>query len=149
MTVKTADIRMMNKETAAPVKRRFFLAMPKRADRSILISILVLAAFGLLMIASSSMGLTVGRPGRLALILIKQFVFLGAGYYFMARLANNFKLSFLKSGSFPVWQSESAQRWCSVLHSRLPAVPVHGSVFRFPVWIFPFSLRNSPRSWLS
>lgn len=103
MTVKTADIRMMNNETAAPVKRRFFLAMPKRADRSILISILVLAAFGLLMIASSSMGLTVGRPGRLALILIKQFVFLGAGYYFMARLANNFKLSFLKSGSFPVW----------------------------------------------
>lgn len=103
MTVKTADIRMMNNETAAPVKRRFFLAMPKRADRSILISILVLAAFGLLMIASSSMGLTVGRPGRLALILIKQFVFLSAGYYFMARLANNFRLSFLKSGSFPVW----------------------------------------------
>ena len=94
---------MVNNETAAPVKRRFFLAMPKRADRSIFISILVLALFGLLMIASSSMGLTVGRPGRLALILIKQIVFLGAGYYFMARLANNFKLSFLKTGSFPVW----------------------------------------------
>ncbi|MBQ8067167.1 MAG: FtsW/RodA/SpoVE family cell cycle protein [Solobacterium sp.] len=103
MTVKTADMSMVNNETAAPVKRRFFLAMPKRADRSIFISILVLALFGLLMIASSSMGLTVGRPGRLALILIKQIVFLGAGYYFMARLANNFKLSFLKTGSFPVW----------------------------------------------
>lgn len=103
MTVKTADMNMVNNETAAPVKRRFFLAMPKRADRSIFISILVLALFGLLMIASSSMGLTVGRPGRLALILIKQIVFLGAGYYFMARLANNFKLSFLKTGSFPVW----------------------------------------------
>ncbi len=103
MTVQTADINTLNRETAAPVKRRFFLRMPKRADRGIFISILFLAGFGLLMIASSSMGLTVGRPGRLALIVIKQIVFLGAGYYFMVWLANYFKLSFLKTGSFPVW----------------------------------------------
>lgn len=65
---------------------------------------LVLAGFGLLMIASSSMGLTVGRPGRLALILIKQIVFLAAGYIGMTWLANHFSLSFLKSRTFPMWE---------------------------------------------
>ena len=85
------------------VKRRFFLLMPKRADRPIFIAIMFLAVFGLLMIASSSMGLTVGKPGRLALILVKQIVFLSGGYYLMVRLANRFTLSFLKSAGFPVW----------------------------------------------
>ena len=103
MTVQTSDLRTYSTTEGATVKRRFFLRMPRKADTAIFISILVLALFGLLMIASSSMGLTVGRPGRLALILIKQIVFLAAGYYFMVRLANNFRLSVLKTGVFPVW----------------------------------------------
>ncbi len=103
MTVQGAEIRTSVNESAASGKRRFFLRMPRKADRGIYISMLILAGFGLLMIASSSMGLTVGRPGRLALILIKQIVFLAGGYYFMAVLANNFRLSFLKSGTFPLW----------------------------------------------
>ena len=90
-------------ETTRPVKRRFFLRMPKYADVPIFISVLVLAFYGLLMIASSSMGLTVGKPMSLALILIKQIVFLGGGYYVMVRLANRFSLSFLKSSNFPTW----------------------------------------------
>ena len=103
MTVQGAEIRTSANESVASRKRRFVLRMPKRADRGIFISMLILAVFGLLMIASSSMGLTVGRPGRLTLIVIKQIVFLGGGYYFMAVLANNFRLSFLKSGTFPLW----------------------------------------------
>ena len=39
----------------------------------------------------------------LALILIKQSVFLAGGYYVMVRLANRFTLSFLKSSNFPTW----------------------------------------------
>lgn len=85
------------------VRRRFFLRMPRYADTSIFISVLVLALFGLLMIASSSMGLTVGRPMRLALIVLKQIVFLAGGYYIMVRLANHFTLDFLKSSMFPTW----------------------------------------------
>ena len=90
-------------EISRPVKRRFFLRMPKYADVPIYVSILVLAVYGLLMIASSSMGLTVGKPMSLALILIKQIVFLAGGYYVMVRLANRFTLSFLKSSNFPTW----------------------------------------------
>ena len=86
-----------------PVKRRFFLRMPKYADRAVFFSVIVLAVYGLLMIASSSMGLTVGRPMRLALILIKQIVFIAGGYYVMVRLANRFTLAFLKSSHFPTW----------------------------------------------
>ena len=98
MKLETAE-----KENTAAGKRRFFLLMPRRADVPIFASILFLAVFGLLMIASSSMGLTVGKPGRLALILFKQIVFLAGGYYLMVRFANRFSLSFLKSGSFPLW----------------------------------------------
>ncbi|MBR2676559.1 MAG: FtsW/RodA/SpoVE family cell cycle protein [Solobacterium sp.] len=86
-----------------PVKRRFFLRMPKYADRAVFFSVIVLAFYGLLMIASSSMGLTVGKPLRLALILIKQVVFIAGGYYVMVRLANRFTLDFLKSSHFPTW----------------------------------------------
>ena len=77
--------------------------MPRYADVPIFLSVLVLAFYGLLMIASSSMGLTVGRPMRLALILVKQIVFLAGGYYVMVRLANRFTLAFLKSSTFPLW----------------------------------------------
>ena len=102
MTVLEPAVKTEN-EISRPVKRRFFLRMPKYADVPIYVSILVLAVYGLLMIASSSMGLTVGKPMSLALILIKQIVFLAGGYYVMVRLANRFTLSFLKSSNFPTW----------------------------------------------
>lgn len=90
-------------ETPPQPKRRFFLRMPKYADVPVFVSVIFLALFGLLMIASSSMGLTVGKPLRLALILLKQIVFLAGGYYVMVRLANRFTLEFLKSRHFPTW----------------------------------------------
>ena len=103
MSVQATELKQIRQTETAPAKRRFFLRMPKRADGPIFYSIIILSLFGLLMIASSSMGLTVGNPGRLALILIKQIVFLAGGYFSMTWLAFNFRLSFLKSGSFPVW----------------------------------------------
>ena len=103
MTVQSSELRTISSPEEASAKRRFFLRMPRKADTAVFVSVLILAGFGLLMIASSSMGLTVGRPGRLAMILIKQIVFLAAGYYFMVVLANNFRLSFLKTSLFPLW----------------------------------------------
>ena len=95
---------MQRERTAAKSERRlFYLRMPKYSDRAIYYSMLVLSVFGLLMIASASMGLTVGKPNRLALIVVKQLVFLVGGYLMMTWLANSFTLDFLKSASFPTW----------------------------------------------
>jgi cell division protein FtsW len=82
-------------------KRRWITRMPRLADRSIHISLMFLAVYGLLMIASASMGLAIGRTGYLAFVVIKQAVFLLGGYLAMAYLANKFSLSLLK-GSFPM-----------------------------------------------
>ena len=95
---------MQRERSAAKSERRlFYLRMPKYSDRAIYYSMLVLSVFGLLMIASASMGLTVGKPNRLALIVVKQLVFLVGGYLMMTWLANSFTLDFLKSASFPTW----------------------------------------------
>ena len=80
---------MQRERSAAKSERRlFYLRMPKYSDRAIYYSMLVLSVFGLLMIASASMGLTVGKPNRLALIVVKQLVFLVGGYLMMTWLAN-------------------------------------------------------------
>ncbi|MBR2769160.1 MAG: FtsW/RodA/SpoVE family cell cycle protein [Solobacterium sp.] len=104
MTVLREPVKMQSERTAAKSERRlFYLRMPKYSDRAIYYSMLVLSVFGLLMIASASMGLTVGKPNRLALIVVKQLVFLVGGYLMMTWLANSFTLDFLKSASFPTW----------------------------------------------
>ncbi len=106
MTVirETVKTKPAAEKTAVKNERHIlFLRMPKYSDRAIYFSMLILAVFGLLMIASASMGLTVGKPNRLALIVIKQMVFLFGGYFMMTWLANVFTLDFLKTSSFPTW----------------------------------------------
>ena len=104
MTVLREPVKLQREKAAGKSERRlFYLRMPKYSDRAVYYSMLILAAFGLLMIASASMGLTVGKPNRLALIVVKQLIFLIGGYLMMAWLANSFTLDFLKSSSFPTW----------------------------------------------
>lgn len=74
--------------------------MPARTDMPIFWSMTILAVFGLLMIASASMGSTVGAPVRLALIIAKQVIFLTAGYIAQCWLANHFRLESLKKDRF-------------------------------------------------
>ena len=82
-------------------RSRLFYRMPHYADPYIHWSLLILAVYGLLMIASASMGLAIGQPGYLAFVIAKQAVFLIAGYFSMTYLANRFSLNFLKSRDFP------------------------------------------------
>ena len=104
MTVLREPVKVQKEKAAVKNERRlFYLRMPKYADRAVYYSLLELAVFGLLMIASASMGLTVGKPNRLALIVIKQLIFLVGGYLMMTWLANSFTLDFLKSSSLPTW----------------------------------------------
>ncbi len=84
-------------------KPRFTITMPKGTDPWINISVAVLAVFGLLMIASASMGIAVDSPIYLPFTLIKQIVFLAAGYYAMNLLARRFTLAFLTGPTFGTW----------------------------------------------
>ena len=83
--------------------RQYSLRMPKGTDMAIHISVIWLALFGLLMIASASMGLAVDRPLYLPLTLVKQLIFLSFGYWAMRYLSAKFTLSFLSSSSFSTW----------------------------------------------
>ena len=89
-------------------KRRLKIWMPKGTDRAINISILVLAVVGLLMISSASMGIAidsdhVNNPLYLPMTVIKQVVFLCAGYISMTYLARKFTFSFFTSSWFSTW----------------------------------------------
>lgn len=83
-------------------KRLLYFKMPKHSDLWINISLLVLAIFGLLMIASASMGIAVDNPIYLPFTIAKQIVFLVVGYFAMCFLANRFDFDFLTSDSFLV-----------------------------------------------
>lgn len=74
--------------------------MPARIDMPIFWSMFVLAVFGLLMIASASMGTTVGKPGRLALIIGKQIVFLVFGYLAQCWVENHFNVEDLRTDRY-------------------------------------------------
>ena len=74
--------------------------MPARIDMPIFWSMFVLAVFGLLMIASASMGSTVGKPGKLALIIVKQIVFLVFGYLAQCWVENHFKVDDLRTDKY-------------------------------------------------
>ena len=81
--------------------RRWILFAPKEADRYIGFSIGFLALFGLLMIASASMGIAVDNPWYLPFTIAKQIVFLMGGFVLMHWLANMFTVDFLRSSNFP------------------------------------------------
>ena len=84
-------------------RRSFSLRLPKSSDLTIHLCILWLAGFGLLMIASASMGQAVGNPNYLPFTVVKQVVFLCAGYIVMHWMANHFRLDFLRSRGFSHW----------------------------------------------
>ncbi len=72
-------------------KNGFSLKMPAKSDLVIQLCILVLACFGTLMITSASMGTVSGSNAALFRVIIKQLVFIAAGYFslvFMARWFN-------------------------------------------------------------
>lgn len=85
----------------AKSKRHFsFRLIPQGIDYPIYWCLVWLAFFGLLMIASASMGLAIGQTGTLAKIVIKQIIFLALGYFSMTYLTNRFRFRFLDSTLF-------------------------------------------------
>lgn len=82
-------------------RRRFsFKWIPQGIDYPIYWSLIWLSLFGLLMIASASMGLAIGQTTTLAKIVIKQVIFLILGYFSMTYLTNRFRFRFLDSTLF-------------------------------------------------
>ncbi len=81
-------------------KKHFILAMPVGANLWIHICIVALSIFGTVMIGSASMGLVVGDNKYLLFTVIKQIIFVIAGYIAMAVLANKFTINSLKKKSF-------------------------------------------------
>lgn len=89
-----ADSRIV---TAKPRHRLRSKIIPQGIDYPIYWSLIWLAFFGLLMIASASMGLAIGQTTTLAKIVIKQIAFLILGYFSMTYLTNRFRFRFLDS----------------------------------------------------
>ncbi len=83
-------------------KKRFSLWMPKGYDVAIHVAIIVLVLFGVVMVGSAAMGLAVGNNTYLLVTVAKQILFGVFGYIAMTYLANHFKISFLRSTSFPI-----------------------------------------------
>ncbi len=84
-------------------RTRQYLLVPKNCDPLIHFSLLVLAVFGLLMIASASMGLASNRPvWYLVFVVAKQLVFLVGGFIAMMWIIHHFKLKFMRSNKFIV-----------------------------------------------
>ena len=81
-----------NRLAAVPKKKQKLLSlrMPAKSDRAIQGAMIVLSVYGLLMIASASMGLAVNNQRYLLLVVLKQIVFLAAGYYAMCFFAPEF-----------------------------------------------------------
>ncbi|MBQ1468016.1 MAG: FtsW/RodA/SpoVE family cell cycle protein [Solobacterium sp.] len=82
--------------------RKMFL-LPYGADPWIHYSILWLSVFGLLMIGSASMGLSVANQIYLPFTIAKQIIFLMGGYASMYFLASFFNFDFMRSSSFASW----------------------------------------------
>ena len=81
-------------------KQTLSMRMPKGYDRWIYFSMLFLIGFGILMIASASMGLEVGDSGYLLKTVVKQIIFGIAGYIAVLVLAGRFRLEWLRSMNF-------------------------------------------------
>jgi len=104
----TYDDPYMTKKSRNPQKARsrgtrFSFRLPAGSDLAIHLSILWLAVFGLLMIASASMGQAVSNAIYLPFTVIKQMVFLTGGYVLMHWLSYHFRLDFLRSRGFSQW----------------------------------------------
>lgn len=95
----TADKTLNKKE----IKKKKITAslMPVGYDGWLYAAMILLAIFDIAMVASASMGLAVGNNRYLLTMIIKQVIFVTAGYLGMALLANRFTLKFLKSDQFP------------------------------------------------
>ena len=91
-----------NTQKSATRRRRFFLSLPPEHDVLINRSIWFLALFGLLMIASASMGIADGRTWYLLFTVAKQVVFLTGGLAAMNWLAGHFNTRYLQSENFPM-----------------------------------------------
>lgn len=66
--------------------------MPKKYDRMIHLSVIILIALGTLMIISTSVGETYESKLIVIKTIVKQFVFICAAYFFMINIANHFSL---------------------------------------------------------
>ena len=71
-------------------KKKFSMRLPYRYDGIIHLCMLILAAFGLFMIPSASMGQANGKVIRIMITIIKQLVFVIAGYISMVMMARWF-----------------------------------------------------------
>ena len=80
---------------------RNWLIMPHGFDVWLHLGMIGLVVFGTVMIGSASMGIATGNNRYLAITIVKQIIFVTAGYLFMTRLANGFSLKILKSKGFP------------------------------------------------
>ncbi len=74
--------------------------MPRGSDRIIYVAMILLLLYGLIMVGSASMGLSIGNNMALLINIGKQAAFMVVGYLAMAWITNRFTLSFLKSDSF-------------------------------------------------
>ena len=88
------------KKTQTAGRHKIPLIMPDKYDRLIHISIMGLLLFGIVMVGSASMGLSVGNSRYLLMTVLKQIVFGMIGYVGMCFFANQFTLAQLKGNRF-------------------------------------------------
>lgn len=82
------------------IKWSHFFKLAGGSDIWILLSVLLLALFGLLMIGSASMGLSIGNNVSLIITVAKQFIYVLAGYMLMCFASHHFTLKSIKSDNF-------------------------------------------------
>ena len=81
---------MNNKRHLSPIR------MPIQSDKIINYSMLFLVVFGLIMVASASMGIAVGDSTYLIRTVVKQLIFSIGGYIVMVLMAKQFKFDIVK-----------------------------------------------------
>ena len=92
--------RIVHMQRKNKLRLTHFLKVAKRSDIWILLSILLLAIGGILMIGSASMGLSIGDNFALMITVGKQAVFIILGYFMMCFASNHFRLHHLTSDKF-------------------------------------------------
>ena len=108
-------------------RRKFSLRMPYRYDMIIHLCTLILAVFGLFMVASATMGQAGGDVMSLAKTIIKQLVFTVAGYLGMVVMARWFSFERVKRLIAPIvlmtfilllmalfWEVGGARAWIKI-----------------------------------
>ncbi|MBR3356940.1 MAG: FtsW/RodA/SpoVE family cell cycle protein [Solobacterium sp.] len=90
------------KRTSVFTRIRKAVSLPEGGDRLIHYTMIVLAIFGLLMMTSASMGLVMGESAGFYLMvqIVKQAVFLIAGYTFLLMISKWFHVDMLKNRYF-------------------------------------------------